>query len=112
MRYRYYRNTVNRERKILREKNVHYLKDTKPCQWCEVKRIAGMSPASGLVSLRSVIHVDGLDHCFPDLAMANVSNSAFLDPMKTFSPLAATPPFEPNSEPLTLMPMFCMRSAS
>ena len=48
--YRHYRNLVNRERKIIRNRffpsKVRHLKDTKPNQWWNaVKRIAGMHVA-------------------------------------------------------------------
>ena len=61
-----------------------------------------MSCASRSDILRSVVHVDGLVNRHLDLALANAINSAFLEPMKTFSLLAATPPLEPNLETLTL----------
>ena len=100
--FRHLRNTVNRERKALRERffasKVKHLKNTKPSQWWgEVKRIAGMTPASGSDNLRSLLHVEGLDHHLPDRDVANAINSAFLDQIKSFSPLNATPPFGANS---------------
>ena len=105
--FRHLRNTVNRERKALRERffasKVKHLKNTKPSQWWgEVKRIAGMTPASGSDNLRSLLHVEGLDHHLPDRDVANAINSAFLDQMKSFSPLDATPPFEANSAVVTI----------
>ena len=101
------RNTVNLERKALRERffasKVKHLKNTKPSQWWgEVKRIAGMTPASGSDNLRSLLHVEGLDHHLPDRDVANAINSAFLDQMKSFSPLDAIPPFEANSAVVTI----------
>ena len=57
---------------------------------------------SGSGCLCSALHVEGLDHLLPDRDVANAINSAFLDPTMTFSPLAATPPFEPSSAVLTL----------
>ena len=105
--FRHLRNTVNRERKALRERffasKVKHLKNTKPSQWWgEVKRIAGMTPASGSDNLRSLLHVEGLDHQLPDRDVANAINSAFLDQMKSFSSLDATPPFEANSAVVTI----------
>ena len=106
--FRHLRNTVNRERKALRERffasKVKHLKNTKPSQWWgEVKRIAGMTPASGSDNLRSLLHVEGLDHHLPDRVVANAINSAFLDQMKSFSPLDATLPFEANSAVVTIV---------
>ena len=105
--FRHLRNTVNRERKALRERffasKVKHLKNTKPSQWWgEVKRIAGMTPASGSDNLRTLLHVEGLDHYLPDRDVANAINSAFLDQMKSFSPLDAIPPFEANSAVVTI----------
>ena len=101
--FRQLRNTVNLERKALRERffasKVKHLKNTKPSQWWgEVKRIAGMTPASGSDNLRSLLHVEGLDHQLPDRDVTNAINSAFLDQMKS---LDATPPFEANSAVVT-----------
>ena len=106
--FRHLRNTVNRERKALRERffasKVKHLKNTKPPQWWgEVKRITGMTPASGSDNLRSLLHVEGLDHHLPDRDVANAINSAFLDQMKSFSPLDATLPFEANSAVVTIV---------
>ena len=105
--FRQLRNTVNLERKALRERffasKVKHLKNTKPSQWWgEVKRIAGMTPASGSDNLRSLLHVEGLDHHLPDRDVANAINSAFLDQMKSFSSLDATPLFEANSAVVTI----------
>ncbi|PFX13943.1 Brevican core protein, partial [Stylophora pistillata] len=105
--FRRLRNTGNRERKTLRERffasKVEHLKNTKLSQWWgEVKRIAGMTPASGSDSLRSLLHVEGLDHHLPDCDVVNAINSASPDQMKSFSPLDATPPFEANSAVVTI----------
>ena len=105
--FRHLRNTVNRERKALRERffasKVKHLKNTKPSQWWgEVKRIAGMTPASGSDNLHSLLHVEGLDHHLPDCDVANAINSAFLDQMKSFLPLNAIPPFKANSVVVTI----------
>ena len=61
-----------------------------------------MTPASGSDNLRSLLHVEGLDHHLPDRDVANAINSAFLDQMKSFSPLDAIPPFEANSAVVTI----------
>ena len=105
--FRHLRNTVNRERKALRERffasKVKHLKNTKPSQWWgEVKRIAGMTPASGSDNLHSLLHVEGLDHHLPDCDVTNAINSAFLDQMKSFLPLNAIPPFKANSAVVTI----------
>ena len=105
--FRHLRNTVNRERKALRERffasKVKHLKNTKPSQWWgEVKRIARMTPASGSDNLHSLLHVEGLDHHLPDCDVANAINSAFLDQMKSFLPLNAIPPFKANSAVVTI----------
>ena len=71
--YRHLRNAVNRER-----------------------------TASGSDCLRSALHVEGLDHHLPDRDVAHAINSAFLDHMMTFWPLAATPSFESSLAVLTL----------
>ena len=46
--------------------------------------------------------IEGLDHHLPDRDVANAINSAFLDQMKSFSPLDAIPPFEANSAVVTI----------
>ena len=99
--YRYYRNLVNRERNGLRgrffESKVNHLKDTKPSQWWGVvKRIAGMAPTSD-----SVLRVEGLEH-FPAREFTIAINSAFLEPMKAFTPLEVIPTFDANSDVLIL----------
>ena len=103
-RYRHYRHVVNRKRKALRGKyfasKVNHLKDTRPSQWWSaVKRIAGMVPTSGSVSLRSTLQVEGYDR-LSDREVANAINSAFLEPMNVFVSLESIPPFEEESEVL------------
>ena len=61
-RFRHYRNVVNREQKAPRGQyfasKVNHLNK----QWFSaVKRIAGMVPASGSESLRSILQVEGYD---------------------------------------------------
>ena len=54
--FRWLHNKVNRERKLCQSRyfntKVANLKTTKPSQWCvEVKKIAGMAPATGMVDI-------------------------------------------------------------
>ena len=65
-RFRYIRNVVNRERALCRCKyyasKVANLKNTKPSQWwSEVKKIAGMTPATHSDDIRSQLHIDGVN---------------------------------------------------
>lgn len=61
-----------------------------------------MTPASCSDSLHSLLHVEGLGYHLPDRDVANAINSAILDPMKSFSPLATTPSFEASSGVLSI----------
>ena len=64
---------------------VNNLKDTKPSQWWSaVKRICGLTPASGSESLLSILQLEGFENisCNPELP--NVINAAFLKPMECF----------------------------
>ena len=58
-----------------------------------------MVPASGSVSLRSTLQVEGYDR-LSDREVANAINSAFLEPMNVFVSLESIPPFEEESEVL------------
>ena len=104
--FRYYRNRVNRERKICREKfyssKVEDLKKSKPSRWWkEVKQIAGMTPSTGAEDVYNQIQIDDLDRKSPT-EIANFINTAFLDPMKIYQPLAFLPPYHPNDSVLQL----------
>ena len=90
-----YRNTVNRQRKILRrryfESKVNHLKKSKPSQWwSSVKRIAGMSPACGSEELLSKLTAFRANSCSPQV-LANTINAAFLEPMQGFTRLVSPP---------------------
>ena len=68
--FRYYRNRVNRERKICGEKfyssKVEHLKKSKPSRWWkEVKQIAGMTPSTGAEDLYNQIQIDDMDRKSP-----------------------------------------------
>ncbi|CAB3992021.1 Hypothetical predicted protein, partial [Paramuricea clavata] len=104
--YRYYRNRVNRERKKCREKfyslKVEHLKKSKPSRWWkEVKQIAGMTPSTGAEDLYNQIHIDDFDRKSPN-EIANLINTAFLDPMKTYQPLTSLSSYDPNDSVLHL----------
>ena len=107
-RFRHLRNITNRERKLCRGKfyatKVANLKTTKPSQWWnEVKMIAGMALATGGEVICSYLHPDGI--ALPsNLDTANMINTALLEPMQDYSPLACFPPFSNNSEVLTISP--------
>ena len=107
-RFRHLRNITNRERKLCRGKfyatKVANLKTTKPSQWWnEVKMIAGMALATGGEVICSYLHPDGI--ALPsNLDPANMINTALLEPMQDYSPLACFPPFSNNSEVLTISP--------
>lgn len=96
--FRLYRNRVNRERKTCRanffSSKVQHLKETKPSQWWnDVKKIAGMTPATGSDDLRSQLHLDQIDDL--DLqGIANLINYAFLEPMQDYQPLDSLPPYD------------------
>ena len=93
--YRHLRNITYRERKVCRGKfyssQVANLKTTKPSQWWrEVKMIAGMTPATGGEDIRSHLHLDVIAaHSNQDIA--NMINSALLEPMRDYTPLSCLP---------------------
>ena len=94
VRFRKFRNLVNRERKILRKSfftsKVSQLKQTKPSQWwAAVKRISGMSPLSGSQDLLSQLNIQDLANLSPTV-IANKINEAFLEPMQPFKSLECT----------------------
>ena len=104
--FRYYRNQVNRERKICHQKfyssKVEHLKKSKPSRWWkEVKQIAGMAPSTGAEDLYNQIQIDDMDRKSPT-EIANFINTAFLDPMKIYQPLASLLPYDPNESVLQL----------
>ena len=96
--FRILRNRVNRERKICRaryyEAKVAHLKDCKPSLWWkEVKKLSGMSSASGRRDgiIESLQHIDGVSNA-EDLA--NAINDSFIIPMRDYPPLPAK--FQPK----------------
>ena len=96
--FRLYRNRVNRERKICRARffssKVQHLKESKPSQWWnDVKKIAGMTPATGSDDFCSQLHLDQIDVL--DLqGIANLINNALLEPMQEYQPLDSLPPHD------------------
>ena len=107
--FRRLRNRVNRERKVCRSKyyeaKVEHLKDCKPAKWWkEIKKLSGMSSASGrqndvMNSLRFIEEVSSTSD------LANIVNDAFILPMKIFSPLPHDFQLEqdiPSSAPFVL----------
>ena len=65
--------------------------------------IAGMTPATGGEDIRSHLHLDGIAaHCNQDIA--NMINSALLQPMQDYTPLSCLPPLVDDSELLIVSP--------
>ena len=100
--FRRLRNDVNRERQLCRMRyynsKVDNLKNAKPSRWWyEVKKIAGMTPATGGDDIRAQLHLDAIEN---NLAkeIADLINTALLEPMQEFCPLEALPTFDPDSE--------------
>ena len=105
--FRYYRNRVNRERKICREKfyssKVEHLKKSKRSRWWKkVKQIAGMTPSTGAEDLYNQLLIDDMGRKLPT-EIANFMNTEFLDPIKIYQPLASLPPYNPNDSVLQLV---------
>ncbi|XP_032219552.1 uncharacterized protein LOC116602297 [Nematostella vectensis] len=103
----HYRNTVNRQRKTLRSRyftsKVAQLRHAKPSQWWSaVKRVAGMTPASGHESVLSHLQLEGYNEKSNEQELANAINSAFLEPMEQFLPLQAPPAYAEDSTVLTV----------
>ena len=66
--------------------------------------IAGMTPATGGEDIRShILHLDGIAaHSNRDIA--NMINSALLEPMQDYTPLSCLPPLADDSEFLIVSP--------
>ena len=65
--------------------------------------VVGMTPATGGEDTRSHLHLDRIAaHSNEDIA--NMINSAFLEPMQDHTPLSYLPPFADDSELLTVSP--------
>ena len=105
-RYRLLRNITNGERKLCRSKyynnKVANLRTTKPSHWWKkVKMIAGLAPNNGGDDISSQLHLDGIaDSSNQDIA--NLINTALLEPMQAYSLLAYLPTARVNSEILTV----------
>ena len=55
-----------------------------------------MTPSTGAEDLYSQIQIDDMDRKSPN-EIVNFINTAFLDPMKIYEPLASLPPYDPNN---------------
>ena len=96
-RFKYYRNCVNRERKVCRakyyESNIKHLKGEAPRKWWnEVKRLSGIKSAG--TNLSHQINVEGFMN-LPPHEQANTINTAFLAPLAEYR----------ISEPLERLPL-------
>ena len=58
-----------------------------------------MTPSTGAEDLYNQIQIDDMDRKSPT-EIANFINTAFLDPMKIYQPLASLPPYDPNDSVL------------
>ena len=63
--------------------------------------IAGMTPTTGKEDIRSHLHLDGIAKQ-SNRDIANMINSALLEPMREYTPLTCLPPFADDSELLTI----------
>ena len=84
--FKYYRNRVNRERKVCRaryyESHIKQLKGEAPRKWWSVvTQLSGMKPAD--VNLSDQINVEGLKTLNPQ-EQANIINTAFLTPLDEY----------------------------
>ena len=87
--FKFYRNKVNRERKLLRAKffatKVSNLWKTKPkAWWSNIKRISGMKTSN--TDLQSQLQIENTDH-LSSSELANLINGTFLEPMNIHHPL-------------------------
>ena len=94
--YRNLRNRVNRERKLCHarfyESTVQQLKESKPATlWREVKKLSGMSSASGCPDPATLYQPIDCSQSTPSTLqdIANTISKAFLSPMNVLEPLAA-----------------------
>jgi hypothetical protein len=92
---------VNRERQVFRNRyytsKVAKLKNTKPRQWWnDVKRIAGMAPATltGDIIRSDPLQIDGKSN----KVIADLINTALLEPMQEYQALDCLPSIDDNSE--------------
>lgn len=69
--------------------------------WKEIKIIAGMAATTGRGDIRSQLHLDGIaDSSNLDMTNLNLINTALLEPMQAYNPLACLPPAIDSSEAL------------
>lgn len=111
--FRRLRNHVNRERKLCRKRyfnsKIANLKTSKPSRWLsEVKKIAGMTPATGRDYIRSKLQLDAIGNKSPE-DIADPINIALLEPMQGYCPLETLPPFHPDSEVANLSVLLFVR---
>ncbi len=67
------------------------LKTTNPSRWwSEVKKIAGMTPATGGDDIRSQLHLDAIENKSPK-EIADLINTALLEPMQEYNPFEILP---------------------
>jgi hypothetical protein len=110
--FKYYRNLVNCERKACRgkyyESNIQHLKGENPKRWwSEAKRLSGMKEKNSDMS--SQIKIDEFESFsnFPQRELANIINTAFLEPIEEYR-LVVLPPchdLEESTEVLTVTEM-------
>ena len=100
--FRFYRNRVNRERKLAKSKyyeaKVKEIKDTEPKKWwSECKRLCGMSkPKTDIVSKL----LDESPTTYDKINLANDINSAFLEPQENYPKLSSTCKLDTNNDPI------------
>ena len=100
--FRFYRNRVNRERKLAKSKyyeaKVKEIKDTEPKKWwSECKRLCGMSkPKTDIVSKL----LDESPTTYDKINLANDINSAFLEPQENYPKLSSTCKLDTNNYPI------------
>ncbi|XP_068704712.1 uncharacterized protein [Montipora foliosa] len=112
--YKFYRNTVNRERKSVKasfyQLKVEHMKEENPkVWWKEVKRLCRAKPSVDNVT--SHIHIEGIkDMSYEELA--NVINQAFLEPLeecRLTQPLTKLPVDEDSPELLEVSELRVMK---
>ena len=59
-----------------------------------------MAPAMGMVVIRSQLHLDYIKKS--PLVIADLINTALLEPVREYCPLESVPPFDPDSEFIVL----------
>ena len=69
--------------------------------WGEVKKIAGIALATGMVDIRSQVHLDNVNNESPQ-AIADLINTALLEHLQEYHPLKSLPSCDPDSEVIIL----------